>query len=114
MEGGGGSLLISSTAVVPGPMGGSAWRGRASFHPRQRRAPKAPYRRLTEGPGQMGPGNKCRDDSLWAAGMSRSWSKKLGRASCRERVCQYVLIQVVAVSIKKKNEQSQKVEGAGL
>ena len=29
--------------------------------------------------------------------------KEIGRASCRERVCPYVEIQVVAVSIKKKN-----------
>src|SRR3546814_17840621 len=29
--------------------------------------------------------------------------RKIGRASCRERVCQYVSISVVAVSIKKKN-----------
>src|SRR3546814_16875067 len=28
--------------------------------------------------------------------------KEIGRASCRERVCQYVLISVVAVSLKKK------------
>src|SRR3546814_12189249 len=28
---------------------------------------------------------------------------QIGRASCRERVCQYVLISVVAVSLKKKN-----------
>src|SRR3546814_13422354 len=28
--------------------------------------------------------------------------EQLGRTSCRERVCQYVLIQVVAVSLKKK------------
>src|SRR3546814_15121684 len=27
---------------------------------------------------------------------------KIGRASCRERVCQYVWISVVAVSLKKK------------
>src|SRR3546814_11120421 len=27
---------------------------------------------------------------------------KIGRASCRERVCQYVLISVVAVSLTKK------------
>src|SRR3546814_18633606 len=27
---------------------------------------------------------------------------EIGRASCRDRVCQYVLITVVAVSIKKK------------
>src|SRR3546814_18402027 len=28
--------------------------------------------------------------------------KKIGRASCRERVCQYVYISVVAVSLKQK------------
>src|SRR3546814_15907307 len=28
---------------------------------------------------------------------------EIGRTSCRERVCQYVLISVCAVSIKKKN-----------
>src|SRR3546814_12328022 len=29
---------------------------------------------------------------------------EIGRASCRERVCQYVSISVVAVSLKKKTE----------
>src|SRR3546814_7130556 len=29
---------------------------------------------------------------------------KIGRPSCRERVCQYVLITVVDVSLKKKNK----------
>src|SRR3546814_19218765 len=31
-------------------------------------------------------------------------SEKIGRASCRERVCQYVSISVVAESLKKKNK----------
>src|SRR3546814_17702093 len=35
------------------------------------------------------------------------WSLKLGRASCRERVCQYVEISVVAVSLKKKNYKKE-------
>src|SRR3546814_13921825 len=30
--------------------------------------------------------------------------KEIGRASCRERVCQYVYISVVAVSLKKKTK----------
>src|SRR3546814_11959933 len=30
---------------------------------------------------------------------------KIGRASCRERVCQYVSISVVAVSLNKKKSQ---------
>src|SRR3546814_12421445 len=32
--------------------------------------------------------------------------RQIGRASCRERVCQYVSISVVALSLKKKNETS--------
>src|SRR3546814_12449292 len=32
--------------------------------------------------------------------------KQIGRASCRASVCQYVSISVVAVSIKKKQEQT--------
>src|SRR3546814_13932448 len=31
-------------------------------------------------------------------------SLKIGRASCRERVCQYVYISVVAVSLKKNKD----------
>src|SRR3546814_15678492 len=30
--------------------------------------------------------------------------RQIGRASCRERVCQYVSISVVAVSLKKKKK----------
>src|SRR3546814_16078792 len=30
--------------------------------------------------------------------------EKIGRASCRDRVCQYVYISVVAVSLKKKQK----------
>src|SRR3546814_14203286 len=32
--------------------------------------------------------------------------RPIGRASCRERVCQYVSISVVAVSLKKKKHKS--------
>src|SRR3546814_14156307 len=32
---------------------------------------------------------------------------KIGRATCRERVCQYVEISVVPVSLKKKNTTQQ-------
>src|SRR3546814_14278766 len=34
---------------------------------------------------------------------------QIGRASCRERVCQYVEISVVAVALKKKNKQTNKI-----
>src|SRR3546814_17568488 len=33
------------------------------------------------------------------------WQQKIGRASCRERVCQDGEIEVVAVSLKKKKKQ---------
>src|SRR3546814_13810209 len=32
-------------------------------------------------------------------------TKEIGRASCRERVCQYVKISVVAESLKKKDKK---------
>src|SRR3546814_17636502 len=35
--------------------------------------------------------------------------EQLGRAACRERVCQYVYISVVAVSIKTKTNRSQQI-----
>src|SRR3546814_14841860 len=39
----------------------------------------------------------------WLAAMSLTMtSLKIGRASCRERVCQYVQISVVAVSLNKQ------------
>src|SRR3546814_18492033 len=34
--------------------------------------------------------------------------EQIGRASCRERVCQYVLISVVAVSLKQKKKKRKK------
>src|SRR3546814_14234589 len=34
------------------------------------------------------------------------WIDKIGRASCRERVCQYVSIPVDAVSLKKKTNHN--------
>src|SRR3546814_17974071 len=35
---------------------------------------------------------------------------KIGRASCRERVCQYVSISVVAVSLKQKQTQQNYIK----
>src|SRR3546814_18345466 len=35
---------------------------------------------------------------------ARAAAREIGRASCRERVCQYVSISVVAVSLQKKNK----------
>src|SRR3546814_16747925 len=36
-------------------------------------------------------------------GRKRDADRQIGRASCRERVCQYVEISLVAVYLKKKN-----------
>src|SRR3546814_19100287 len=41
---------------------------------------------------------------LAAHRVKRSHRDEIGRASCRESVCTYVLNSVVAVSIKKKNK----------
>src|SRR3546814_16195197 len=36
--------------------------------------------------------------------------ERIGRASCRERVCQYVSISVVAVYLKKKKKKRTKIQ----
>src|SRR3546814_13039922 len=43
-------------------------------------------------------------DRLEAVGTTGS---EIGRASCRERVCQYVSISVVAVSLKQKRAEAR-------
>src|SRR3546814_7572662 len=47
-----------------GPLASTRGEVVQGLHPRQPRAPEAPYRRLNEGLGHMGPGNECRDDSF--------------------------------------------------
>src|SRR3546814_18032968 len=42
------------------------------------------------------------DDLLGLVAEGRSVRAEIGRASCRERVCQYVKIKVVAVTLKIK------------
>src|SRR3546814_15372189 len=46
-----------------------------------------------------------RQDCMGVRGIARDLAE-IGRASCRERVCQYVSISVVAVSLKKKYKQN--------
>src|SRR3546814_18207477 len=41
-------------------------------------------------------------------GLQAALRVEIGRASCRERVCQYVSISVVAVSLKKKQTNHTK------
>src|SRR3546814_11917735 len=50
---------------------------------------------------------KSRIDLAVTQNLNQFFGDEIGRASCRERVCQYVSISVVAVSLKKKiNEQN--------
>src|SRR3546814_11125723 len=53
-----------------------------------------------------------RSQAIWTLRGGLDWSRvvlqmEIGRASCRERVCQYVSISVVAVSFKKKGKEQQ-------
>src|SRR3546814_15448408 len=50
--------------------------------------------------------------TLYPAWRAASLDPEIGRASCRERVCQYVSISVVAVSLKTKNNRSQYIRQA--
>src|SRR3546814_16073263 len=68
-------------------------RGRANRGRRRARAHK-----------RRGPRPRC---ALLSAPRSAPFHQ-IGRASCRERVCQYVSISVVAVSLKKKTTETQK------
>src|SRR3546814_10996724 len=42
--------------------------------------------------------------SMDVGGPTTDIGEEIGRASCRERVCQYVVFSVVAVSLKKKQQ----------
>src|SRR3546814_18191585 len=44
------------------------------------------------------------DEALAAPRLARAAKREIGRASCRERVCQYVSISVVTVSIQNTTE----------
>src|SRR3546814_12359059 len=79
---------------------------RASRGPRRSMAGSTPDRTGAAAPGEfrvaigglprpeVGPASGCSHDRV-----------QIGGASCRERVCQYVSIWVVAVSLKKINNQ---------
>src|SRR3546814_12678408 len=69
-------------------------------------APSAPWQGVRDarsfGPACVQP--RSRPGSIYA----EDYPAKIGRASCRERVCQYVEISVVAVSLKKKNNKTNR------
>src|SRR3546814_13434403 len=51
--------------------------------------------------------NRNGGEHSWSPSNSDCDTKQIGRASCRERVCQYVYISVVDVSLKKKKTQER-------
>src|SRR3546814_18961036 len=59
---------------------------------------------------QAGCGMACPFCATGAGGLQRNMSTaeivEIGRASCRERVCQYVWISVVAASLTKNNKNN--------
>src|SRR3546814_18174914 len=84
---------------------------------RRRRGRPSPHRREQDGgclSARQSPREAARDDGRMGrllrrqnvmSRYTRAWRhllRPIGRASCRERVCQYVSISVVAVSLKKK------------
>src|SRR3546814_17274606 len=67
--------------------------------------PFAPQRRNRNQPVAAQPHDRGEEAEALHTGDARIEhlaSAEIGRASCRERVCQYVSISVVAVSLKKK------------
>src|SRR3546814_18255500 len=76
---------------VLGHLGGQLARRRDDERARHARAGSAARQDVDHGQSEAG--------GLAGAGLGAA---EIGRASCRDRVCQYVSITVVAVSIKKK------------
>src|SRR3546814_16468001 len=91
-------------------MGRGAQSGDRPGDPARDRPPVAP--RPAEGPPRPPPlrNRTHADGGAGRGGLKPSpltgERREIGRASCRERVCQYVLIAVVAVSVKKKDHLS--------
>src|SRR3546814_20229609 len=89
-------LLRASHPRLSRPVAGSRFRNPAV---RQTRCGSA----APQGAFQKSPSGKSDRDGH----QHRSLSTEIGRATCRERVCQYVEISVVAGSIKKKKTMTQ-------
>src|SRR3546814_12318193 len=87
--------------------GAPAWRlgkygrtgGRGGQEPGRRHAQRIPDERLCARQPSHG---LCLGQVSAGPGRSEPVCKKIGRSSCRERVWWYVLISVVALSLKKK------------
>src|SRR3546814_20138102 len=77
------------------------WRRRHDIVPFCRCAARQPAFIGYGGPGRRG---RVRDylAGYHVASCTCCLAQEIGRASCRERVCQYVYISVFAVSLKKK------------
>src|SRR3546814_17770627 len=78
--------------------------GRGSGARRRRRRIVPPQEDAEEGAEEGAAAGRAAE----AGGRGRSRSEQIGRASCRERVCQYVSISVVDLSLKKKNTDTHR------
>src|SRR3546814_17393793 len=105
-----------SSDVCSSDLAGRAQAGRARARgapPEAGRGDGPPARRGGAGEGgavQEGDGGA---EAVRARAPRGARAAQIGRASCRERVCQYVRISVVAVSLKKnksKNDQRKQLE----
>src|SRR3546814_19450462 len=101
--------------VGDGPSGPDAGRVR-SLHETRRRALKAKAETAGAMPGTGSVGRhggitraSYTQDQYLARGriMLKRYRREIGRASCRERVCQYVKITVVEVSLQKKHKHKK-------
>src|SRR3546814_12661400 len=85
---------------------GLFWRVPPSCQPVCRSADRGPLCRFVVYLRSCGDGSRGND--LRFVGDAGEGSRQNGRTSCRDRVCQYVEISVVAASLKKKQTTEKK------
>src|SRR3546814_17087700 len=82
----------------------SRWRSQLRPHSERPLSAVCSHKPILKAPVLRHPPSHCTSASERT---SRSASWQIGRASCRERVCQYVSISVVAVSLNTKNYKNK-------
>src|SRR3546814_16408154 len=90
--------LVTGVQTCALPISGAAFP--SAGHPVLIRA-RAIHGALVAAPGRQDPAHL--DVAIGFSLKPRRLGTQIGRASCRERVCQYVWISVVAVSLKNNN-----------
>src|SRR3546814_15906802 len=100
-------VAISLVAVAPSADILVPSKGRSQRRLRPCRTHRPPHPRLSSRHFTLSlprsrPGNPCPSLPPALSADARPRARKIGRAPCRERVCQYVYISVVAASLKTK------------